>query len=68
MAITMQQSADQTPPAAQARTTQSKFYCNIKALNPEERARHKKLSEKLIAARTAIVETDKGYEFQVPAK
>ena len=64
MAITIQQSADQTPPAAQAPTTQSKFYCNIKALNPEERARHKKLSEKLIAARAAIVETDKGYEFQ----
>ena len=45
-------------------TTQSKFYCNIKALTPEERARHKQLGEKLLAARKETVETEKGYEFQ----
>jgi hypothetical protein len=45
-------------------TTQGKFYCNIKALNPTERAHHKRLTDKLIAARKAIVETEKGYEFQ----
>jgi hypothetical protein len=45
-------------------TTQSKFYCNIKALTAEERAHHKQLSEKLMAARKATVETDRGYEFQ----
>jgi hypothetical protein len=44
--------------------TQSKFYCNIKALNPTERAHHKVLTGKLIAARKEIVETEKGYEFQ----
>ena len=63
----------QTGAAGQARaanterqmtTTQSKFYCNIKALTAEERAHHKQLSEKLMAARKAIVETDRGYEFQ----
>jgi len=43
---------------------QSKFYCNIKALTVEERARHKSLTEKLMAVRKEIVETDKGYEFQ----
>jgi len=48
----------------QVATTQSKFYCNIKALTPEERARHKQLSEKLTAARKEIVEIEKGYEFQ----
>jgi hypothetical protein len=48
----------------QVATTQSKFYCNIKALTPEERARHKQLSEKLNAQRKEIVETEKGYEFQ----
>ena len=48
----------------QVATTQSKFYCNIKALTAEERARHKQLSEKLMAARKEIVETEKGYEFQ----
>lgn len=62
-----------TGPAAQAQsattekkmtTMQSKFYCNIKALTPEERVHHKQLSEKLMAARKAIVETDRGYEFQ----
>ena len=43
---------------------QSKFYCNTKALNPTERARHKLLTDKLVAQRTRIVETEKGYEFQ----
>ena len=45
-------------------TTQTRFFCNIKALTPEERAHHKQLSEKLMAARKEIVETEKGYEFQ----
>jgi hypothetical protein len=44
--------------------TQSKFYCNTKALNPNERAHHKLLTDKLVAQRMEIIETDKGYEFQ----
>jgi hypothetical protein len=48
----------------QMMTTQSKFYCNIKALAPEERAHLKQLGEKLTAARKAVVEMEKGYEFQ----
>lgn len=44
--------------------TQAKFYCNTKALNPTERAQHKLLTDKLVAKRTRIVETEKGYEFQ----
>jgi hypothetical protein len=40
------------------------FYCNAKALNPEERARHQKLTEKLLALRNATAEVDKGYELQ----
>ena len=48
----------------QMTTTHSKFFCNTKALTPEERAHHKQLSEKLMAARKEIVETEKGYEFQ----
>ncbi len=44
--------------------TQNKFYCNIKALNAEERERHKQLTDKLIAAGREIVETEKGYKFQ----
>jgi len=48
----------------QMTTTQSKFFCNTKALTPEERAHHKQLSEKLMAVRKEIVETEKGYEFQ----
>lgn len=43
---------------------QGKFFCNIKALTPTERTRLKELGEKLKAARTAAVETDRGYEFQ----
>ena len=48
----------------QVTAAQSKFYCNIKALNTAERVRHKQLSEKLTAQRKEIVETEKGYEFQ----
>lgn len=43
---------------------QGKFYCNSKALTPEERERHHALTEKLIASRNATVETAKGYELQ----
>lgn len=52
----------------QMATAQSKFFCNTKALSPEERARHKQMSEKLIATRRATVESEKGYEFQFSPK
>jgi len=55
-------------PERQVATVQSKFYCNTKALTPEERARHKQLGEKLTAARKEIVELPKGYEFQFSPK
>src|SRR4029077_4593824 len=45
-------------------TVQGKFYCNIKALQPAERARHHELTEKLITIRKEVVEMEKGYEFQ----
>jgi hypothetical protein len=63
MGLAAQGPAFVVKPERQA-TVQSKFYCNIKALTPEERARHKQLSEKLMAARKETVETEKGYEFQ----
>ncbi len=47
-----------------AMATGSKFYCNIKALNPSERAHHKQLTDKIIATRAEIVESERGYEFQ----
>jgi hypothetical protein len=43
---------------------EGEFYCNIKALSSKESARHKELGEKMAAAQTATVETEKGYEFQ----
>ena len=55
-------------PEMQTATQQSKFYCNVKALTPEERARHKQLGDKLAAERRKIVETAKGYEFQFSPK
>ncbi len=64
MGLPAQSSALTVRPERQATTMQSKFYCNTKALNPAERARHKQLSEKLAAERKEIVETEKGYEFQ----
>jgi hypothetical protein len=51
-------------PEKRTMASQSKFYCNIRALNPVERTEHKQLTEGLIAARKEIVETEKGYEFQ----
>jgi len=48
--------------------TQSKFYCNIKALSPAERASHKQLTGKLMASRKDTVESEKGYEFQYSPK
>jgi hypothetical protein len=55
-----------TPPSKQDKEpmTQTKFYCNTRALSPTERAKHKVLTDKLIAKRTNVVETEKGYEFQ----
>ena len=53
-----------TNPEDQSMTTESKFYCNRNALNPTERAHHKQLTDKLLAARTNIVESEKGFEFQ----
>src|SRR5271154_819655 len=50
--------------AATGQTTPAGFFCNATALNPMERAYHQRLTEKLIAARTAVVELPKGYEFQ----
>jgi hypothetical protein len=48
----------------QPMTTQSEFYCNRNALSPTERAHHKQLTDKLLATRPNIAETEKGYEFQ----
>ena len=49
---------------AEAIVVEGKFYCNIKALTPEERVRHTALTDKLMAARNETIETEKGYEFQ----
>jgi hypothetical protein len=49
---------------SKAIVVEGKFYCNIKALTPEERVRHTALTEKLMAARNETIETEKGYEFQ----
>ena len=62
--LAAQGSAILVQPEKQVTTVQSKFYCNTKALTAEERARHKSLTEKLMAVRKEIVETEKGYEFQ----
>ena len=45
-------------------TTQSRFYCNMKALSHTERIKHLMLTGKLIMVRKEIVELENGYEFQ----
>ena len=46
----------------------SRFYCNVNALSAEERLAHRRLTNKLIASRNRIVETERGYEFQYSPK
>jgi hypothetical protein len=48
----------------QTMTTQSRFYCNMKALSHTERIKHLALTGKLIMFRKEIVESKQGYEFQ----
>ena len=52
----------------QAVSAPSKFYCNIRALSPAEHARHTQLTDKLLATRKDVVESEKGYEFQYSPK
>ena len=71
MGLTMAGAKAQGPAAgsnAERPITQSKFYCNIKALSPAERTRHKQLTDKLMALRRETVESEKGYEFQYSPK
>jgi len=44
---------------------QGKFYCNVKALSPAERASHKKLTDRLMALRRETVESEKGLRVSV---
>ena len=62
--ISAQSSPVRTIQQGTAMTEQSKFYCDMKALSSAERAQHAKLTAKLIAVRTDIVDYPKGYEFQ----
>ena len=45
-------------------STQNGFYCNAKALTVWERLRHGAETARLLLVRKAVVETEKGYEFQ----
>src|SRR2546429_8908649 len=62
MGLAAQGSTFVVKPGRQVGTGQSKVYCKIKPLTAEERARHKQLGGKLMAAREGIVGTEKGYE------
>ena len=44
------------------------YFCNVKALNTEERKKHEELTRKLVAKRRDMVEMEKGYEFQYAAE
>lgn len=44
-------------------TNEAKLVCKIDAFTPDARAHHQQLTEKLLAARTATIETAAGYEF-----
>jgi hypothetical protein len=61
-------SAQSSPVAQQnsgsANEEQSKFYCNMKVLTPEERTHHAQLTEKILAVHRDVVEIEKGYELQ----
>lgn len=46
-------------------TQQTGFYCNLKALSPAEWVKHKKLTNKLDAARIGVKELPDGYAFEL---
>jgi hypothetical protein len=66
-AAAVQQTAVSASRERQAKEEQKGLYCNAKALTAEERAQHKELTEKLLVARKATVETQNGYDLQYPA-
>ena len=43
---------------------EERYFCNVKALNADQRKRHEELTRKLLAKHREVVETEKGYEFQ----
>jgi hypothetical protein len=43
---------------------EERYFCNVKALNADERKRHEELTRKLLAKQRDMVEMEKGYEFQ----
>lgn len=49
----------------QAVTESSRFYCNLNALTPAERARQKQLSTQLAASRIEMKELPDGYAFRL---
>jgi hypothetical protein len=51
-------------PTQQTVAARGKFFCNIQAWSPAERAHHKQLTDKLRSLRKEVIETAKGYEFQ----
>lgn len=63
-----QQPAAQPDPQPATTTSISAFHCNMNALSVAERKSHERLTTKLIAMHTQIVETAKGYEFQFDPK
>jgi hypothetical protein len=63
-ALEAQQLAPGPDPRETATTSTSEFRCNMNAFTAAERKSHEHLTQRLIAMRTQIVETEKGYEFQ----
>jgi len=59
-----QQPAVSPDPQQVTTASATTFHCNMNALSAAERRSHEELTHKLIAMRTQIVETEKGYEFQ----
>ena len=55
------------PGEKQSMTSEARFYCNVKALNPTQRAAHRQLTERLLHARCKTTETPDGYQFQFDA-
>ena len=53
---------------AKAPADQSGFYCNLKALTPEERTRLHQVTEKIKAARIETKELTDGYAFRLQAE
>jgi hypothetical protein len=65
--ISLRRAMAQSSAALAERKTESPFYCNRKAISPEQTARKEELNHSLGALRRRTHELENGFEFELPS-